>query len=144
MLSESIRLCKGVDHSIFDIPEIASMAYHVDNDYVDYVSAKLGHANLGAFMIVKNTPDDFDIHFLIPRSSKRYIRVLTRLILDYIFDNYKCYRLTGWIKARKWTMVNLGIKFGFIVEGVKRGKGENIFMIGLIREDWERLNGRNR
>lgn len=134
------RLEAGVDPTLFDRPEIEPNYW--ENELIDYVTVFADDENLGAFIIVKNTKTDYDLHYAIKntRSAKMHIRSISKLILDYIFETYQCSRLTGWVKKK--SIVNLSLKMGWVIEGKKRSVdfgGDSVIMIGITRDDWCKL-----
>ena len=105
---------------------------------VSYLSAWVNGVFSGAFMIIKFTAIEFDLHSLLKRSAVKHSRELGRELLEWSFSQpimrVTAYIIDGFEKTR-----NLCLKLGFKYEGRRRSaimqKGiiKDILILGMTR-----------
>jgi len=112
-----------------------------------YVSAWVGDAFAGAFLVIRSSVIESDFHSLLKRSSVKHSRSLLRLAIDWAFNQRPILRLTAYIAEGLESARNAAIKVGFVPEGrmrhacIKNGRPCDVHMLSIIREDWRRTRG---
>lgn len=123
-------------------------ASYIDHPLVQYYSAFVGDDFVGAFMVIKQSVIDYEVHLLLMREAVYYTRMLCGLILDECFR--EAHRVTAKINGRMNTMQNLVTKLGFKFEGETReacmigGEYVGVKNYGLLKSEWENKNGFSR
>lgn len=108
---------------------------------VTYISAWIGDTFAGAFMAIKQSAIEFELHALLKKKSIRHSRELGRKFLEWAFS-HPILRVTAYIIEGLEAAKNYCIKLGFKEEGcrrnacVKNGIAKDVYILGLIREEW--------
>ena len=116
----------------------------IDHPLVSYYSVFQAKTFLGAFLCVQFSRVEVELHSLLLHTSVRFSRKAMKLMLNTIFSNKSVNRVTGWIRSDYKTIINHGLKLGFLKEGVKRygavknGKNLDVVLMGMTRDDWEK------
>lgn len=117
----------------------------IDHPLVNYYSVFQAKTFLGAFICVQFSRVEVELHSLLLHCSVKFSRKAMKLMLNTIFSDVSVSRVTGWIRSDYKTIINHGLKLGFVVEGVKRcgavkdGKNMDVVLMGMTRDDWEKL-----
>lgn len=108
---------------------------------VRYYSAWNNGEFVGAFMVVKNTPLDSEIHILLFPKAAIVYRDLCKIIIDETLKESN--RVTAKIFSDLYSTINLVQKLGFTYEGRIRemfeqnGIKKDVFIYGLLKSEWE-------
>lgn len=116
----------------------AAPIYH---SAVTYLSAWINDSFAGAFMFIRFSPIEYEMHALLFKSSVWHSRELGHMALDWAFEQ-PIERVTGYIIEDLGSALNYGKKIGFKVEGFRRnaclkdGELIGVWVLGMTREDW--------
>jgi RimJ/RimL family protein N-acetyltransferase len=116
----------------------------VSHPLASYVSAFIDDVFAGAFLIIRFTRREVEIHSLLLKQAMLYSRVLGRMIIDYVFKNKDVMRITANVLEGLESARNYCLKLGFQLEGIKRsvclikGKPIDLYILGLLRQDWRK------
>lgn len=108
-----------------------------------YLSAFLDGKFVGAFLSIKASPIDFELHSLLKKEAIPHSRELAKKFLDWAFSK-PIQRVTALIIEGLEKTKNLCLKLGFKLEGIKRnaclvgGVLKNIYILGMTKEEWSR------
>ena len=108
---------------------------------VTYLSAFVDGEFVGAFLAVRYTPYEFELHSLLHKSGIAQSRELAQEFLRWAFDK-GVLRVTAPIIEGLETAKNFCIKLGFTYEGFRRdslikdGLIVGVHMLGMTRTDW--------
>ena len=111
------------------------------NPLVSYYSAWNDGVFVGAFLVVKNTPLDSEIHILLFPSSVRVYRDLCKIVIMESLKNSN--RVTAKVFSDLHSIVNLVKKLGFKYEGriremfLQNGIKKDVLIYGLLKSEWE-------
>ena len=114
----------------------------VSHPLVAYYSAFIDGRFAGAFMAVRQTAADIEVHSLLLRHAVRYSRQLGVAFMAALFANPEVQRLTAWICADLPSVGNFCRRMGFTLEGTRRGacvrnqQSVDVLMFGLLRPEW--------
>lgn len=117
--------------------------YPVFSPDATYVSAYVDGRFVGAFLAIAASPVELEVHVLLMRSAVRHSRELGKAFLVWCFSKPDVLRLTGNIPDWLLSARNHAEKMGFKYEGVRRhalvknGKPRGVWMLGLLRDEWE-------
>ena len=109
-----------------------------------YVSAFVNNMFAGAFLIIRFSRREVEIHSLLYKWALRYSRKLGEMILDWVFARKDVLRVTANILEGLESARNYCLKLGFKLEGIKRsvcmvkGKPTDLYILGLLRQDWRK------
>lgn len=109
---------------------------------VKYWSAWIEGRFAGAFMTVRQSVADVEVHSLLLRSARRYSRALAAIMMRTLFADPQVRRLTAWVCSDLSLVINFLRRLGFTLEGVRReacsrdGYAVDALMFGLLRPDW--------
>lgn len=116
-------------------------AAHIQHPLVTYLSAWTGSTFAGAFMAVRFSPVEIELHALLKRASIKHSRALGNACLQWAFaqpiQRVTAYIIEGFESAR-----NYCLKLGFKDEGRRRsaclqgGIAKDIYVLGMTRLDW--------
>lgn len=113
-----------------------------------YLSAFVDGSFVGAFLAIRQSPIEIDVHSLLLRPAVRYSRELGLLFLQWAFSS-PILRVTAYVVDGLKTVVNYCLKIGFKHEGyrrnacVKDGVPIGVNILGITREDWKDYGIRN-
>lgn len=114
----------------------------VSHPLVAYYSAFVDGRFAGAFMAVRQTAADIEVHSLLLRHAVRYSRQLGAAFMAALFANPEVQRLTAWICADLPSVGNFCRRMGFTLEGTRRGacvrnqQSVDVLMFGLLKSEW--------
>lgn len=150
MLSVSEWVTKEHLQEVYSDPYIASRIGHdhrpampIAHPNVTYLSAWIGDAYAGAFMAIKQSAVELELHALLKRSSVKHSRGLALAFLNWAFAK-PIHRVTAYIIEGLNSVVNFCLKLGFVIEGVRRnacvqnGAIKNVYCLGMLREEWSK------
>lgn len=113
----------------------------VDHPNVIYLSAWIGNTFAGAFMVIKQSAVEFELHALLKRSSIKQSRALGMACLAWAFA-HPILRVTAYIIEGLEAAKNYCLKLGFKHEGTRRhacmqgGIIKDVYVLGMTRQDW--------
>lgn len=117
----------------------------IDHPAARYYGCYIDGIFVGAFLIIKQSSVEVDMHALLYRSAIYQSRVLGKMMLAKLFDNPNLNRVTAYIIQGLESAANYARKIGFKDEGVRHQaclvnqQLRDIYMLGIIREDWNKL-----
>lgn len=106
-----------------------------------YLSAKIDGIIVGAFLAVRVSFVELEVHSLLTKKALHKSRELGQLFINWSFSDKNILRLTSKVMQGLEMVKNYCIKQGFKLEGIKRngclknGKPTDIYMLGLTREE---------
>lgn len=109
---------------------------------VTYLTATVHGTFVGAFMVIKFSVLEFELHSLLKRSALVYSRQLGKMFLDWAFKNHSISRVTAYVIAGLELAKNYCLKLGFKYEGLRRdacmqnGILKDVHILGMTRKDW--------
>ena len=139
---------------IYMAPEIQKVGYDNNPAYpvycenVTYLGCFVHDELVGAYLMVRCSDYEFDVHSLILDRAIYYSRHFCELMFEWVFRHKEVLRLTGYVMEDFLTMRNHAAKMGFKLEGFRRdalminGEPKGLHVMGITRKDWE--NGRDR
>ena len=113
----------------------------INHPNVTYLSAWIGGKFAGAFMAIKQSALELELHALLKKSSVIYSRELGHAFLIWAFS-HPIRRVTAYIIEGLEGAKNYCIKLGFVEEGRRRkactqnGVAKDVYILGLLREEW--------
>lgn len=132
------------DPFISRIGDDACPAQPIHHPLVTYLSARIDGEFAGAYICVKFTDQEFELHSLLMKKATRYSRRLGDLVLRWAFSHPAVLRVTGYIRDGIPTAINHCLKMGFEYEGFRReallvnGEPKGIHILGLTRKEWSK------
>ena len=108
---------------------------------VKYVSAWIDGTFAGAFMAIKTTSVETDVHALLFRRAVRHSRELGRMFIAWCFER-PIFRITAQIIEGLDSALNYCLRIGFKREGFKPavctqgGALRGVHILGITRADW--------
>lgn len=120
-------------------------AQFLKSEFVHYLSCRVDGSFCGALLLIDRSLYELDLHCLILGNAVKEYREILTSVLDFIFDNTNCLRVTGWIRDDFTSQINAAKKCGFIHEGVRRecctvnGTLRDVVMLGITKSDWSKL-----
>jgi hypothetical protein len=112
---------------------------------VAYLSAWVGDQFAGAFMVIKFSSVEFELHSLLKKSAVLHSRQLGKKFLQWAFENHQILRVTAYIIEGLDAAKNYCLKLGFKLEGCRRdacmqnGIVKDVHILGMTRTDWSLL-----
>lgn len=109
-----------------------------------YISCWVDDEFAGAFLMLKSSQVDYDMHALLLKAYRLNSRDLGKLCADYVFNKYPLDRITAPVIEGNEGARNYCQKIGFKQEGFKRdaciqnGMLKGIYIMGLTRSDWSK------
>ena len=140
-------ITKGHLWELYTDPYIAKVGHDhraaapVDHPNVTYLSAWIGSTFAGAFMVIKQSAVEFELHALLKRSSIKQSRALGMACLAWAFAQ-PILRVTAYIIEGLEAAKNYCLKLGFKHEGTRRhacmqgGIIKDVYVLGMTRQDW--------
>jgi hypothetical protein len=116
----------------------AAPVFHVN---ATYLSAWSGGVFCGAFLAIRQSPVELELHSLLKRSAVMQSRELGKAFLSWAFD-MPILRVTAYIIQGLESAKNYCLKLGFKHEGTRRsacmqgGRVKDIYCLGMTRDDW--------
>ena len=110
-----------------------------------YLSAWVSGKFVGAFLAIRHTLYEYELHALLLKSAITKSRDLGKMAISWAFSFKDVLRVTTHIPESLKSAINYVKKIGFIVEG-KRRHGcikdsiiQDIYLFGITREEWGAL-----
>ena len=106
-----------------------------------YLSTWVDGKFSGAFIAIKASPVELELHALLKKSALKQSRNLLLSCLEWAFAQ-PILRVTAYIIQGFETAKNYCIKLGFKVEGCRRcacvqnGVIKDVYVLGMTRQDW--------
>jgi len=116
-------------------------AAYIDHPAVTYLSAWIGSTFAGAFMAVRFSPIEIELHALLKKRALKHSRALGLSCLEWAFSQ-PIQRVTAYIIEDLESAKNYCIKLGFKAEGRRRaaciqgGIVKDVYVLGMTRLDW--------
>jgi hypothetical protein len=113
----------------------------IDHPNVTYLSAWVNGKFSGAFMAIKQSAVEFELHALLKKSALKQSRKLGMAFLDWAFAQ-PIFRVTAYIIQGLEAAKNYCLKLGFKLEGCRRnacmqnGVIKDVYMLGMTRQEW--------
>jgi hypothetical protein len=113
----------------------------IQHPLVTYLSAWIGGNFAGAFVAVRFSPVEIELHALLMRSSLKHSRSLGNACLQWAFAQ-PIQRVTAYVIEGLEAAKNYCLKLGFKEEGRRRaacmqgGIAKDIYVLGMTRLDW--------
>jgi hypothetical protein len=109
-----------------------------------YLSAWVDGKFSGAFIAIKASPVELELHALLKKSAIKQSRHLGLSFLAWAFAQ-PILRVTAYIIQGLETAKNYCIKLGFKIEGCRRcaclqnGVVKGVYVLGMTRQDWRAI-----
>lgn len=119
--------------------------YPVFHELAQYLSAWVDDVFVGAYLVIRYSEFEYELHSLLTKKGTRHSRKLCALLLEWTFSHDRVLRATGYIREGLTSMVNHCLRMGFVREGFRRnavlcnGVPTGIHILGITREDWGKL-----
>lgn len=113
----------------------------INHPNVSYLSAWVGGKFAGAFMAIKQSAVELELHALLKKSAVLHSRELGLKFLDWAFAQ-PILRVTAYIIEGLESAKNYCLKLGFKEEGRRRsacvqgGIVKDVYILGMTRMDW--------
>ena len=132
---------------VYSDPYIAKVGHDhrpaapIHDPQVTYLSAWVGDKFSGAFIAIKQSPVELELHALIKKSALKQSRDLGVDCLAWAFAQ-PILRVTAYIIEGLESAKNYCLKLGFKVEGclrsacVQNGMVKDVYVLGMTRKDW--------
>jgi len=116
----------------------------IDHPNVTYLSAWVDEKFCGAFMAIKQSAVELELHALLKKSALKQSRQLGLACLAWAFAQ-PILRVTVYIIQGLEAAKNYCLKLGFKHEGCRRnacvqnGVIKDVYMLGMTRQEWGAL-----
>lgn len=147
-----ICISRGITHDqlaeIYSDPRMAIVGHDhrpcapVDHPTAIYLSVHVDNTFCGAFLIIRASMVEMDIHALLLKCATKQSRNIGREVLKYIFDNWPdILRITGYVISGNYSALNYCLKVGMQFEGTRRhaciqnGVLKDVNITGITRAD---------
>lgn len=113
----------------------------VNHPAVTYLSSWIGGDFAGAFMAIRFSDIEMELHAFLKRSSIWHSRELGHAFLAWAFA-HPILRVTAYVIEGLESAKNYCLKLGFKVEGrrrhacVQNGAVKDVHVLGMTRQDW--------
>ena len=130
------------DSYITKVGNDSRSAAPISHPLVTYLSAWTNNVFSGAFLIIKYSKFEYELHALLKRSFALESRELGKKCIDWAFSNPSVLRVTAYVTSELKTVINYCKKLGFKHEGIRRdatvkdGTTLDIHILGIIRKEW--------
>lgn len=107
-----------------------------------YLSAWVGDKFVGAFLVIKQSAVELELHALLKKTALKQSRHLGVACLAWAFAQ-PILRVTAYIIEGLEAAKNYCLKLGFKMEGrmrcacVQSGLLKDVYILGMTRNDWE-------
>lgn len=111
---------------------------------VTYLSAWVDGKFAGAFMAIRFSAIELELHSYLKQSSIRWSRELGRIFLGWAFAQ-PILRVTAYVIEGLESAKNYCLKLGFKEEGRRRdaclkdGQPRDVHILGMTRQDWSKV-----
>lgn len=115
----------------------------VHHPIATYLSAFLDGRFLGAFLAIRYSHCEMELHSLMHRDAVRQSRDACRLAIQWCFDR-GVERITAYVIDGLDKAANFCRRLGFVDEGrrrnacMKNGHLTDVLILGLTRQDWSK------
>lgn len=113
----------------------------INHPLVTYLTATIGDRFAGAFMAIRFSSTEMELHSLLHKSAIKHSRVLGLAFLAWAFAQ-PILRVTAYIIEGLEAAKNYCLKLGFKHEGTRRhacmqgGIIKDVYVLGMTRQDW--------
>ena len=113
----------------------------INHPLVTYLTATVNNNFVGAFMAIRFSAIEIELHALLKKSSLKHSRALGKECLKWAFAQ-PIQRVTAYIIEGLESAKNYCIKLGFKEEGRRRsacvqgGIVKDVYVLGMTRLDW--------
>lgn len=117
----------------------------VNHPLATYLSAWINGKFVGAFLAIRTSMVEIDLHALLLKSAVKQSRDLCRLAFDWSFGHPGMLRVTGYVIDGLDSALNYCRKVGMQYEGCRRhactqnGVPRDVHILGITRQDWIKL-----
>lgn len=112
-----------------------------------YLSVHVDNVFCGAFLVIRVSAVEMDIHALLLKCASRESRNIGRAVLKYIFDTWlEILRITGYVINGNHLALNYCLRVGMTFEGTRRhavvqnGVITDVNIMGITRQDFTTTN----
>jgi hypothetical protein len=116
----------------------------IDHPNATYLSAWVGDSFAGAFLVIKQSAVELELHALLKKSALKQSRDLGLACLAWAFAQ-PILRVTAYIIEGLEAVKNYCFKLGFKLEGCRRnacvqnGVIKDVYVLGMTRQEWGAL-----
>jgi len=116
----------------------------IDHPNATYLSAWVGDSFAGAFLVIKQSAVELELHALLKKSALKQSRDLGMSCLAWAFAQ-PILRVTAYIIEGLEAVKNYCLKLGFKLEGCRRnacvqnGVVKDVYVLGMTRQEWGAL-----
>jgi len=116
----------------------------IDHPNATYLSAWVGDSFAGAFLVIKQSAVELELHALLKKSALKQSRDLGMSCLAWAFAQ-PILRVTAYIIEGLEAVKNYCLKLGFKLEGCRRnacvqnGVIKDVYVLGMTRQEWGAL-----
>ena len=114
----------------------------VNHPLAAYLSAWIDGEFVGAFLTIRASTVEIDLHALLLASAVKESRALCRMAVDWAFEQPDVLRVTGYVIDGLDSALNYCRKVGLQYEGCRRhaclqnGVPRDVHILGATRKDW--------
>lgn len=151
MLAVSVSVGITDEHlqQVYSDPRIAKVGHDhrpaapVIHPAATYLSAWIGDQFAGAFLAIRYSPVEIELHSLLLRSAVTRSRDLGAACIDWAFS-HPILRVTAYVIDGLESARNFCLKLGFREEGRRRmacvqgGNPKDIHILGITRGEWSK------
>ena len=115
----------------------------INHPLVTYLTATVGNRFAGAFMAIRFSSTELELHSLLHKSAVKHSRALGRAFLAWAFAQ-PILRVTAYIIEGLESAKNYCLKLGMTLEGFRRdaciqaGQIKGVYILGMTRTDWSK------
>jgi hypothetical protein len=139
------------DHllAVYSDPYITKIGYDhrpaapIDHPSVTYLTATVSGHFAGAFMAIRFSSTELELHSLLHKSAIKQSRALGCAFLAWAFSQ-PILRVTAYIIEGLESAKNYCLKLGMTLEGFRRnaciqsGQIKGVYILGMTRTDWSK------
>jgi len=149
MLAVSEGITQEHLQEVYSDPYIARVGHDhrpfapVHHPLATYLTATVNGVFAGAFLAIRTTSLDMDLHALLKKDYVRHSRELARLFLKWAFAQ-NVERVSAPVIEGLDAAKNYCLKLGFQYEGFKRyavmqnGQMKGVHLLGMTRQEWSK------
>jgi hypothetical protein len=116
----------------------------ISHPLVRYWSAFVSGRFVGAFIVIRQSAIEIEVHALLLRNAARHSRAIAARLIDGLFEIDGVQRVTAWVRADFGKVSNLCRRLGFTIEGTRRmacvtdAGLHDVLMFGLLKSEWSK------
>ena len=116
----------------------------VHHPLATYLTATVNGVFAGAFLAIRASTMEIDVHALIKKDFAKQSRALGHAFICWAFNCAGVERVSANICEGLESVRNYCMKLGFVQEGFKRnaimknGEMRGIYMMGMTKQDWSK------